>query len=145
MRFWRFLASSCERAYLSYATEQGFAKNSKGRKMCRKSCFDQTNSFFRLFVFCSFAPSPHEYTVSRGVPNPKNGENSMRLWFSRRVQKNPVYLTYTIFRVPPKKQNIANCRRFVYKKNFGRAHVCSPRRLPEIISKCYYCGNAACW
>ena len=31
-----------------------------------------------------------------------------------------------------------------YKKNFGRAHVCSPRRLPEIISKCYDCGNAAC-
>jgi len=30
--------------------------------------FDQTNSFFRLFVFCSFAPSPHGYTVSRGVP-----------------------------------------------------------------------------
>ena len=43
--------------------------------MRRKSCIDQTNSFFRLFVFCSFAPSPHEYTVSRGVPNPKNGEN----------------------------------------------------------------------
>ena len=32
----------------------------------------------------------------------------MRLWFSRRVLKNPVYLAYTIFRVPPKKQNIAN-------------------------------------
>ena len=32
-----------------------------------------------------------------------------------------------------------------YKKNFGRARVCSPRRLPEIISKCYDCGNAACW
>ena len=31
-----------------------------------------------------------------------------------------------------------------YKKNFGRARVCSPRRLPEIISKCYDCGNAAC-
>ena len=31
-----------------------------------------------------------------------------------------------------------------YKKNFGRAYVCSPRRLPEIISKCYNCGNAAC-
>ncbi len=30
------------------------------------------------------------------------------------------------------------------KKNFGRAHVCSPRRLPEIISKCYDCGNTAC-
>ena len=28
-----------------------------------------------MFVFYSFAPSPHEYTVSRGVPNPKNGEN----------------------------------------------------------------------
>ena len=55
--------------------------------MRRKSCIDQTNSFFRLFVFCSFAPSPHEYTVSRGVPNPKNGENLMRLWFSRRVLK----------------------------------------------------------
>ena len=27
--------------------------------------------FIRLFVFCSFAPSPHGYSVSRGVPNPK--------------------------------------------------------------------------
>ena len=32
----------------------------------------------------------------------------MRLWFSRRVLKNPVYLAYTIFQVLPKKQNIAN-------------------------------------
>ena len=72
---------------------------------------------------------PHKYKYLVGTPDvsfgilkikksPKNGENLiklnvakvrilMRLWFSRRVQKNPVYLTYTIFRVPPKKQNIA--------------------------------------
>gem|GEM_PF-6092267 len=36
----------------------------------------------------------------------------MRLWFSQRVLKNPVYLAYTIFQVLPKKQNIANYRRF---------------------------------
>ena len=29
----------------------------------------------RLFVFCSFAPSPHGYSVSRGVPKiPKKSE-----------------------------------------------------------------------
>ena len=72
---------------------------------------------------------PHKYKYLVGTPDvsfgilkikksPKNGENLMkfnvakvrilmRLWFSRRVQKNPVYLAYTIFRVPPKKQNIA--------------------------------------
>ena len=27
-----------------------------------------------MFVFCSFAPSPHGYSVSRGVPNPKKSE-----------------------------------------------------------------------
>ena len=31
----------------------------------------------RLFVFCSFAPSPHGYSVSRGVPKiPKKSEIS---------------------------------------------------------------------
>ena len=31
--------------------------------------------FIRLFVFCSFAPSPHGYSVSRGVPKiPKKSE-----------------------------------------------------------------------
>jgi len=30
--------------------------------------------FIRLFVFCSFAPSPHGYSVSRGVPNSKKSE-----------------------------------------------------------------------
>ena len=116
MRFWRFLASSCERAYLSYATEQGFAKNSKGRKMCRKSCFDQTNSFFHLFVFCSFAPSPHEYTVSRGVPKPKNGENSMRLCFSRRVLKIPVYLGVHEFSSSDEKAKYRELSPFLQKK-----------------------------
>ena len=46
----------------------------------------------------------------------------MRLWFSRRVLKNPVYLAYTIFRVPPKKQNIANYRRFLCFDNDGQYH-----------------------
>ena len=36
----------------------------------------------------------------------------MRLWFSRQVLKNPVYLAYTIFQALPKKQNIANSRRY---------------------------------
>ena len=45
----------------------------------------------------------------------------MRLWFSRQVLKNPVYLAYTIFQVLPKKQNIANYRRF----NKIKAALCS--------------------
>ena len=36
----------------------------------------------------------------------------MRLWFSRRVQKNPVYLAYTDFRVLQKRRKGANYRRF---------------------------------
>ena len=64
------------------------------------------------------------------------------VFFSAGSEK-PSVLAYTIFQVLPKKQNIANSRRF-YKKNFGRACACSPRRLPEIISKCYDCGNTAC-
>ena len=46
----------------------------------------------------------------------------MRLWFSRRVLKKPVYLAYTIFRVPQKKQNIANYRRFLRFDNDGQYH-----------------------
>ena len=46
----------------------------------------------------------------------------MRLWFSRRVLKNPVYLAYTIFQVLPKKQNIANYRRFLCFDNDGQYH-----------------------
>ena len=31
--------------------------------------------FIRLFAFCSFAPSPHGYTVSRGVPETLKSQN----------------------------------------------------------------------
>ncbi len=56
----------------------------------------------------------------------------MRLCFSRRVLKNPVYLAYTIFQVLPKKQNIANYRRF----NKIKAALCSaafPLRLLTVV------------
>ena len=63
------------RSYICFATSQ-------------ISLLTKQTLFFRLFVFCSFAPSPHGYSVSRGVPNskksefldsklPKNGENLM--------------------------------------------------------------------
>ena len=145
MRFWRFLASSCERAYLSYATEQGFAKNSKGRKMCRKSCFDQTNSFFSfvcLLLVCSFSPKVQKYLL--GFPSPiKRREFDGFLGFFA-GSENPSVLSVHEFSGSAKTPKRRELSPF-YKKNFGRAHVCSPRRLPEIISKCYDCGNAACW
>jgi hypothetical protein len=43
------------RSYICFATSQ-------------ISLLTKQTLFFRLFVFCSFAPSPHGYTVSRGVP-----------------------------------------------------------------------------
>ena len=46
------------RSYICFATSQ-------------ISLLTKQTLFFRLFVFCSFAPSPHGYSVSRGVPNPK--------------------------------------------------------------------------
>ena len=109
MDFWCFLASSYEGAYLSYVTEQGYVKTPKRRELRRKSCFDQTNSFFRLFVFCSFAPSPHEYTVSRGVPNSKKSEFWWIFDVSFGVLKILVYLLYTDFRVLEKTQKGAKC------------------------------------
>ncbi len=50
------------RSYICFATSQ-------------ISLLTKQTLFFRLFVFCSFAPSPHGYTVSRGVPKiPKKSE-----------------------------------------------------------------------
>ena len=69
-----------------------------------------------LLLVCAFSPRVH--SIPRGPINE----------FSGSVKT-------------PKRRELSP----FYKKNFGRAHVCSPRRLPEIISKCYDCGNAACW
>ena len=50
------------RSYICFATSQ-------------ISLVTKQTLFFRLFVFCSFAPSPHGYSVSRGVPKiPKKSE-----------------------------------------------------------------------
>ena len=46
------------RSYICFATSQ-------------ISLLTKQTLCIRLFVFCSFAPSPHGYSVSRGVPNPK--------------------------------------------------------------------------
>ncbi len=43
------------RSYICFATSQ-------------ISLLTKQTLFIRLFVFCSFAPSPHGYSVSRGVP-----------------------------------------------------------------------------
>ena len=40
--------------------------------------FDQTNSFFRLFVFCSFAPSPQKYKNIFWGPLPYK---TARIWW----------------------------------------------------------------
>ena len=49
------------RSYICFATSQ-------------ISLLTKQTLFIRLFVFCSFAPSPHGYSVSRGVPNSKKSE-----------------------------------------------------------------------
>ena len=50
------------RSYICFATSQ-------------ISLLTKQTLFIRLFVFCSFAPSPHGYSVSRGVPKiPKKSE-----------------------------------------------------------------------
>ena len=79
------------RSYICFATSQ-------------ISLLTKQTLFFRLFVFCSFAPSPHGYSVSRGVPKiPKKSEfldsNSLktaRIWWifdvSYEVLKILVYL-----------------------------------------------------
>ena len=122
-----FLTGSCEGAYASQIS-----------LLTKQTNF---NTFVCLLLVCSFSPKVQKYLL--GSPSPiKRREFDEIVFFSAGSEK-PSVLAYTIFQVLPKKQNIANSRRF-YKKNFGRARVCSPRRLPEIISKCYDCGNAAC-
>ena len=146
-----------------------FAGSENPSERVANLAFDQTNSFFRLFVFCSFAPSPQKYKSIFWGPLPL--ENSENFIININLKKSEFWCDYTSpikrrefdgflgffagFENPsvlsvhefsgsaktPKRRELSP----FYKKNFGRAHVCSPRRLPEIISKCYDCGNAACW
>ena len=106
--------------------------------------FDQTNSFYSfvcLLLVCSFSPKVQKYLL--GTPSPiKRREFDEIVVFSAGSEKSSVLGVHD-FSGSAEKAKYRELSPF-YKKNFGRAHVCSPRRLPEIISKCYDCGNAAC-
>ena len=73
-----------------------------------------------MFVFCLFAPSPHGYPVSRGVPKIKIVRILMRLWFSRRVLKNPVYFGVHDFSGSAEK---AEYRKIMTILQRGRQHL----------------------
>ena len=106
--------------------------------------FEQTNSFYSfvcLLLVCFFSPKVQKYLL--GSPNPiKRREFDGFLGFFA-GSENPSVLSVHEFSGSAKTPKRRELSPF-YKKNFGRARVCSPRRLPEIISKCYDCGNAAC-
>ena len=149
---WRFLTGSCEGAYASQIS-----------LMTKQTLFFVCLSFARLLLL------PKRTKVSFGGTLPL--ENSENFIININLKKSEFWCDYTSpikrrefdgflgffagFENPsvlsvhefsgsaktPKRRELSP----FYKKNFGRAHVCSPRRLPEIISKCYDCGNAACW
>ena len=69
MDFWRFLRGSENPSVLRRTRIFRFSeKLKKARITSQISLLTKQTLFIRLFVFCSFAPSPHGYTVSRGVP-----------------------------------------------------------------------------
>ena len=121
-----FLTGSCEGAYASQIS-----------LLTKQTLFFVCLSFARLLLL------PKSTKVSFGDPFPiKRREFDGFLGFIA-GSENPSVLSVHEFSGSAKTPKRRELSPF-YKKNFGRARVCSPRRLPEIISKCYDCGNAAC-
>ena len=88
MDFWRFLRRSENPSVLMRTRIFRFSeKLKKARISSQTSLLTKQPLYIRLFVFCLFAPCPHGYSVSRGVPKikivrilmkknyPKNGKN----------------------------------------------------------------------
>ena len=72
--FLGFLTGSCEggRCVLVVRNWARFCKNAeKALISSQTSLLTKQTLYVRLFVFCLFAPCPHGYTVSRGVPKLK--------------------------------------------------------------------------
>ncbi len=74
MRLWFSRRVLKNPVYLAYTIFRVPPKKQNIANYVANLALTKQTLFFRLFVFCSFAPSPHEYTVSRGVPNPKKSE-----------------------------------------------------------------------
>ena len=76
MDFWRFLRGSENPSVLMRTRIFRFSEKLKKAQITSQiSLLTKHTLFIRLFVFCSFAPSPHGYSVSRGVPKiPKKSE-----------------------------------------------------------------------
>ena len=72
MDFWRFFRGSENPSVLMRTRIFRFSeKLKKARISSQTSLLTKQPLYIRLFVFCLFAPSPHGYTVSRGVPKIK--------------------------------------------------------------------------
>ena len=90
MDFWGFFRGSENPSVLMRTRIFRFSEKLKKAQITLQiSLLTKQTLFIRLFVFCSFAPSPHGYSVSRGVPKiPKKSEfldsNSIktaRIWW----------------------------------------------------------------